>query len=506
MRKLSIIIPAYNEAETIEAVIASAKQLMPHEVIVVANGCTDQTAHIAKVHGCHTIITEQLGNDVGRMIGAQAATGDVLLFLDADFAIAPRELASFINPALHGQADVVLNNFDALFMKKQRPHSTTIWRQVTNELIGRSDLKSDSILSVPHVFTKEAIAAIGYEALQNPITAQVRIGMKGLRVNRHQAIEVIAPNKFRPEEHSAYGHHLARSEERIIGDHIEALGEWLQNKNKRGNYTDGGRVRDIQEHLPFHQGWGIRSQLYGGKQLSVIIPVQNEEDTIGAVIQEARKIEPFEIIVVVNGSSDRTATIAKQCGATVVDWPQALGNDTGRTVGARIATGDIMLFIDGDFAILARDLYPYAKAVADGVDVALNDLNHYLTLRFPLHLVTAMKYALNLACSRKDLGVGSLQAVPNAFSRRCVEGIGAEALTSPVLAQVKAIKEGYRVQCVHRVEVDKMNRIRPDQHFSPTGHAPAVVRIIGDHVEGISYLHDMYGIRGGFHDGGRRRQ
>ena len=56
-----------------------------------------------------------------------------------------------------------------------------------------------------------------------------------------------------------------------------------------------------------------------------------------------------------------------------------------------------MLFIDGDFVIPASELYPFAKAIADGTDVALNDLNHYLDFRFKF------KYALNLACDRKDL-------------------------------------------------------------------------------------------------------
>ena len=55
----------------------------------------------------------------------------------------------------------------------------------------------------------------------------------------------------------------------------------------------------------------MHSSIYDGKQLSVIIPVQNEEETIEQVILEARKIEPLEIIVVVNGSIDHTADIAK---------------------------------------------------------------------------------------------------------------------------------------------------------------------------------------------------
>ena len=64
--------------------------------------------------------------------------------------------------------------------------------------------------------------------------------------------------------------------------------------------------------------------MYKGKQLSVIITVQDEEKTIGNVIEELRKIEPFEIIVVVNGSSDQTATIAKDKGATTIVYKEAL--------------------------------------------------------------------------------------------------------------------------------------------------------------------------------------
>ena len=79
---------------------------------------------------------------------------------------------------------------------------------------------------------------------------------------------------------------------------IKALESWLQRKDDRGNYTDGGRKREIIEQLKtknysrFHKGWGMNSSIYNGKQLSIIIPAQNEESTIKEVILEARKIEP----------------------------------------------------------------------------------------------------------------------------------------------------------------------------------------------------------------------
>ena len=69
---------------------------------------------------------------------------------------------------------------------------------------------------------------------------------------------------------------------------------------------------------------------------------------------------------------------------------------------------------------------------------------------------------------------------------------------------MKAILSGFEVACVSRVEVDKMNRIRPSEHFAKIGHPPAVLRIIGDHIEGLEQLIVLTGSRGGFHDGNRK--
>ncbi|KFN01630.1 glycosyltransferase [Bacillus clarus] len=510
IKSLSVIIPVCNEIASIADVIQSVKPLQPLEIIVVANGCTDGTEKVAESLGCKVVeYTNLLGNDVGRAVGAKQAKGDVLLFIDGDFAIHSSHLQLFLNPILYNQADAVLNNFDALFLKKQRPHSITVWRQILNAMLEREELKIDSLLSVPHALTKEVVQSIGYDGLINPNIAHMRLIKNNWRISRHFAIDVITPNKFRPLEHDAYGTNLSHSEKRMIGDHIETTAEWIAGLDKRGGYCDGNRKRDSIYHTldfeDFYQGWGSTSNLYKGKQLSVVIPVQNEEMTIGSVIEELRKIEPLEIIVVVNGSSDRTASIAKQKGAMTIVYEEALGNDVGRSLGVYFANGDIVLFIDGDFVIPASDLYPFAKAIADGKDVALNDLNHYLDLRAPLHLVTAFKYALNLACGRKDLGVGSLVAVPHAFSHRCLKEIGYDSLLSPCVAQVKAVLSEFEIACVSRIDVDRMNRIRPSQHFSPIGHPPAVLRIIGDHIEGIEQLIALKDRRGGFHDGGRNR-
>jgi len=510
-KTLSIIIPACDEAMTLPAVLQACLPLKPKEIIVVANGCTDGTAEIARRFGCTVIDeAEKLGNDVGRAIGAIRATGDILLFLDADFPIAPSALQTFLEPIRRGQADVVMNDFNDFFRRPYRPHTITVWRQVFNEWVGRSDLVIDSVLSVPHAITREVLNQIGITSLADPIVAQARIITRPIRIAHHMSIDVISPNRFRPLEHGYTVPGLPRAEKRMIGDHVSALAEVL--RDSRGGFSDGGRRRDLvrkirdgTKEIPVvAEGWGVTSTLYQGKQLTVIIPVQNEEKTIGEVIRQVRKIEPLEVIVVVNGSTDQTAAQAIAEGAKTVVFPERLGNDVGRAIGAKLAQGDILLFLDGDFALPPTDLFPYCQAIAEGTDIALNNLDYYLDLRFPLHIVTASKYAVNLALDRKELGVGSLVAIPHALSRTALEKIGWEPLISPVMAQVKGVLEGLRVQNVHRVDVDQINRIRPDQHFAREGYAPAVERIIGDHVEGISYLIRSRGVRGGLYDGNRR--
>ena len=84
-------------------------------------------------------------------------------------------------------------------------------------------------------------------------------------------------------------------------------------------------------------------------QLSIIIPAKNEAASIGEVVGRIRSDFPkVEIIVVDDGSTDRTAALAEERGANVVSHPQSLGNGAAVKAGARAATGEILVFLDAD--------------------------------------------------------------------------------------------------------------------------------------------------------------
>jgi len=83
--------------------------------------------------------------------------------------------------------------------------------------------------------------------------------------------------------------------------------------------------------------------------ISVIIPALNEEESIGDVVRECLATGlPDEVIVVDNGSSDRTAAYAQEAGARVVTAPRGYGRACAAGVRALSRGCDIAVFLDGD--------------------------------------------------------------------------------------------------------------------------------------------------------------
>ena len=87
----------------------------------------------------------------------------------------------------------------------------------------------------------------------------------------------------------------------------------------------------------------------GNPTLSIILPAKNEAEGLRGTLPALRLAYPeAEIIVVDDGSSDATAAIAREAGASVLSPPYSMGNGAAIKRGARAASGEILVFMDAD--------------------------------------------------------------------------------------------------------------------------------------------------------------
>ncbi|MBI3332414.1 glycosyltransferase [Candidatus Peregrinibacteria bacterium] len=103
--RVSVIIPAYDEEETIVGIVRTAlRHPLVDDIIVISDGSTDETAARARKTSAHVIeFSENRGKGAALEAGIQHARHDVLVFLDADIVgFQSGMLTALIEPVLHG--------------------------------------------------------------------------------------------------------------------------------------------------------------------------------------------------------------------------------------------------------------------------------------------------------------------------------------------------------------------------------------------------------------------
>jgi len=147
MKKLSVIMPVYNEVETLEkcvervvAVVLDWKGgVLDREIILVDDASTDGTdAVIAKILERFPGVCKTTRHPVNRGKGAavqtgiQAATGDIIIFQDADLEYSPDEYPKLLEPILNEEADVV---YGSRFIGSEKRRVLYYWHSVGNKIL-----------------------------------------------------------------------------------------------------------------------------------------------------------------------------------------------------------------------------------------------------------------------------------------------------------------------------------------------------------------------------------
>jgi glycosyltransferase involved in cell wall biosynthesis len=107
---VSVIIPAYNEADRIADTVRAVKTIpQVDEMIVVDDGSSDNTAEVASLDGVRVIRQPQnRGKGEALTAGVAAAAGDVLMFLDADLGETAQHAGALLEPVLKGELDMTI--------------------------------------------------------------------------------------------------------------------------------------------------------------------------------------------------------------------------------------------------------------------------------------------------------------------------------------------------------------------------------------------------------------
>lgn len=109
--RISVIIPVFNEEKSIGLVLDALPRGRLHEIIVVNNASTDDTAKVAREHGAYVVYEPRRGYGSACLKGiGELDNPDIVVFVDGDFSDYPEEIDKLVKPIIEGERDFVLGS------------------------------------------------------------------------------------------------------------------------------------------------------------------------------------------------------------------------------------------------------------------------------------------------------------------------------------------------------------------------------------------------------------
>lgn len=181
--KLSVLMPVYNEARTIDEVLRLVASVpVEKEILVVDDGSNDGTRGILERwrdrDGVRVLVHERnMGKGRALKTALEAATGDVLIIQDADLEYDPAEYPTLLRPIEAGRADVV---YGSRFRGSTENRVQNFWHTVGNKtltLISNifTDLNLTDMATCYKVFHRRVLPALDLQSRRFGVDAEITV-------------------------------------------------------------------------------------------------------------------------------------------------------------------------------------------------------------------------------------------------------------------------------------------------------------------------------------------
>jgi glycosyltransferase involved in cell wall biosynthesis len=218
--KLSVIVPVYNEEETIDEVIKRVQAVelgdVDMEIVLVDDASTDRTPALLETYRGQPgimVISHPSNRGKGAAIrtGLDSASGDLVVIQDADLEYDPNDYPRLIKPIIDGRADVVFGSRFAgsiqnmryanlvankllawsatLLFGKRITDEATCYKVLATDTLRSFDLQCERFEFCPEVTAKTLRR--GYRLVEVPITYRARTVEKGKKIRARDGLEAI---------------------------------------------------------------------------------------------------------------------------------------------------------------------------------------------------------------------------------------------------------------------------------------------------------------------------